>query len=255
MQLIDTHSHLYLEDFQEDVNEVTERAKARGLSHILLPNIDSASLDSMLKLAAEYPDFYHPLPGLHPTHVKENFREELERIYTRMDITAYKAIGEIGIDLYWDKTYYSQQVEAFEFQLSLALGHDLPVVIHARDSFEEILEIVRKEKYKALKGVFHAFTGNQEQAVEITERGFYLGLGGIITFKNSHLPEIIKQIDLEHLLLETDSPFLAPVPYRGKRNESSYVWYIAERLAEINEISMQEVADQTSYNAKKLFGL
>jgi len=225
------------------------------VSHIILPNIDAASIDPMLKLETEYPGFCFPLPGLHPTHVKENYREEMEQIFSRMDVETYKAIGEIGIDLYWDKTYYQQQVEAFEFQLLLALKHDLPVVIHARDSFEEILELVRQVKYAALKGVFHAFTGNLEQAQEIAGMGFYLGLGGIITFKNSHLPDIIRQIDLEHLLLETDSPFLAPVPYRGKRNESSYIWHVAERLAEIKDISLQDVADQTSYNAKKLFGL
>ncbi|MBN1953328.1 MAG: TatD family hydrolase [Bacteroidales bacterium] len=255
MQLIDTHSHLYLDDFQNDISAIIRRAQEQGISQIILPNIDAASVAHLLKLAEDYPGICIPLPGLHPTHVRENYLEELDTIYGLMDVNKYKAIGEIGIDLYWDKTFYREQVSAFEYQLTLALRHDLPVVIHARDSFHEILQVVRKAEFTGLQGVFHAFTGDSEQAREIVERGFFLGVGGIITFKNSHLPEVISRVPLERLVLETDSPFLAPVPHRGKRNESSYVIHVAQRLAELKNVSIEQVAQQTTENACKLFSL
>jgi TatD DNase family protein len=255
MQFVDTHSHLYLNDFQNDIQDVMQRAQEKGTFKVILPNIDSASLDAMLALTKQYPDMCIPLPGLHPTHVKENFEEELERIYTRMDVKSSHAIGEIGIDLYWDKSFFRQQLATFEYQLSLAIQHDLPVVIHARDSFSEILEVIRKDTFTGLRGVFHAFTGDIQLAEELVERGFYLGLGGILTFKNSHLPEVAKEIALEHLVLETDSPFLAPTPHRGKRNESSYVALVAGRLAEIKGVSVEEVAFITTQNATKLFNI
>jgi len=253
MQLIDTHAHLYLENFETDTEAVIRRAMDQGVHKIVLPNIDSASLEPMHRLAQDYPEICVPLVGLHPTHVKENFWEELELIFSRTKEYAYKAVGEIGIDLYWDKTYLQQQKQVFEFQLRFAGENKLPVIIHARDSFREILDIVSREEYHGIRGIFHAFSGDQALAERIIELGYLLGIGGVLTFKNSILPEVIRNIDLDHLVLETDSPFLAPTPFRGKRNESSYICFVAEKLAEIKGISINEVAEITTINAKNLF--
>jgi TatD DNase family protein len=255
MQFIDTHSHLYLKEFESDINEVLDRARKEEISKIILPNIDSSSITSLHDLTNRYPDLCIPLMGLHPTNVKGNFEKELELIFNQLDKFSYKGIGEIGIDLYWDKTYKEEQMAAFKMQLNYALKKNLPVVIHARDSFREILDIVKVSEYTGLKGIFHAFTGNNLLAMEIIGLGFKLGIGGIVTFKNSGLAEVIRNINLEHLVLETDSPYLAPVPFRGKRNESSYVRLVAEKIAQVMGKSLEEVAEVTTRNAKEIFSL
>lgn len=255
MTFIDTHSHLYLKQFDNDIDEVINRAIEAGVGKIVLPNIDSKSIESLHNLSDRYSDTCVPLMGLHPTHVKDNYQEELALVFARFEQFEYKGVGEIGIDLYWDKISLKQQQYAFEQQLDFALKNDLPVVIHARDSFNEILEIIRRNHFDGLKGIFHAFTGDHELAEEIIDLGYLLGIGGIITFKNSHLSEVIGAIDLCHLVLETDSPYLAPVPYRGKRNESSYVTIIAEYLAKVKNVGIDKVAEITTANAKRLFRL
>lgn len=253
MKLIDTHSHIYSEAFNEDIAEAIQRAKDANVGQIFLPNIDSESIGPMFKLVKEYPNFCLPMMGLHPTSVKENYEEELAICEKWLNEEKFIAIGEIGIDLYWDKTYLKEQLFAFEKQLTWAVERELPVVIHARDSFSEIFEVLESFKSKKLTGVFHSFTGNLEQANKAIDMGFLLGLNGIITFKNSGLDQVVKEIDTEHLILETDSPYLAPTPKRGKRNESAYVALIAEKLAEIHNLSLLEITEITSRNAKSLF--
>ena len=253
MNYIDTHTHLFLPEFDMDRDQVIANAKNAGVEKVLLPNVDSHTILPLLELSSKYPDFCLPMIGLHPTSVNENFEQELEMVESWLKKQKFYAIGEIGIDLYWDKTFLKQQEVAFKYQINLAKKYDLPIIIHARDSFDEIFNIVEREIDSSLKGIFHAFTGNLEQAVQIINWGFLIGIGGIVTFKNSHLSDVIKNIDLNHLVLETDSPYLAPVPYRGKRNESAYIQFIAQRIAEIKGISVNEVARTTTGNAKKLF--
>jgi TatD DNase family protein len=253
MRFIDTHSHIYLDDFDEDIDEVITRALNCGIDTIVLPNIDVLSIERLHRLANRFPNHCIPLMGLHPTHVKENFEIELNKIFNQFDTYKYKAVGEIGIDLYWDKTFFNEQVVAFETQMDFAIKHDIPVVIHARESFNEIFKCVSKPQFSGLKGVFHAFTGSLEQAKWIIDRGFLLGIGGVVTFKNTKLVEVVNAIDLGNLVLETDSPFLTPSPHRGKRNESSYIRIIAEKIAEIKKTSLEEVARITTENALKLF--
>jgi TatD DNase family protein len=255
MHFIDTHAHLYLDEFRQDINEVVGRAKDQGIRKILLPNIDSSSILPLHNLTEKYPERFIPLMGLHPTFVKDNYAEELEKVLNQLEAYPYCGIGEIGIDLYWDKMHLEQQVIVFKSQLVYALQKNLPVVIHCRESFHEIMELMRAPEYSKVRGIFHAFTGNREQAEEITVMGFKLGIGGILTFKNSGLAEVIKCIPLEHIVLETDSPYLAPAPFRGKRNESSYIRLIAAKLAEIKELSLDEVAAVTSRNAEMIFSL
>jgi TatD DNase family protein len=253
MLLIDTHSHIYLPEFDDDLDETVQRALDAGIGKIILPNIDSSSILSVHNLASRFPDCCIPLMGLHPTSVKDNFVEELGKISDQLKKYPYKGIGEIGIDLYWDKTYFNEQVFVFEKQLALALEKDLPVVIHARNSFEEIFTSVLKPQFKGLKGIFHAFTGNTIQAKIITDMGFKIGIGGILTYKNSGLEEVVKTIDLKDIVLETDSPFLTPVPFRGKRNESSYILHIAKKLAEIKNVPPEEIYRITTFNAIEIF--
>ncbi|MGD2035484.1 MAG: TatD family hydrolase [Bacteroidales bacterium] len=253
--LIDTHSHLYLDQFCADIEEVIQRARNENVVAVVLPNIDSSTVHPLHELVSAYSGYFIPLMGLHPTHVKENYKEELEFILGQFEQFNYKGIGEIGIDLYWDKTFYQEQVNVFEYQLQLAKQNDLPVVIHSRESFNEIMQILKKKKYEGLKGIFHAYTGDVVLAREITGMGFKLGIGGILTFKNSGLPEIVGQVDINHIVVETDSPYLAPDPFRGKRNESSYLKYIVQKLAEIKNISADEVAEITTRNAIDVFGL
>ncbi len=256
MQLIDTHTHLFLEQFDSDIDEVIDRAVKNGVEKLILPNIDSSSIDDMLNLSDKYPNNCYPLMGLHPTSVNENFEEELRIVEEYLKKQKFYGIGEIGIDLYWDKTFLSQQEQAFIHQIKLAKQYSLPIVIHVRDSFEETLSIVDKYNDDKLRGIFHCFTGSYEQAQHIIQyRGFKLGIGGVLTFKNSKLDQVIQKIPLEHIVLETDSPYLAPSPYRGKRNESSYVVKVAEKLADIYGLSLQEVAKITSDNAKQIFAL
>ncbi len=256
MTFIDTHSHIYLSDFKEDRSEVIANAIKGGVNKILLPNIDSDSIDSMLSLCRDFPENCYPMMGLHPTSVKENVEAELEIVEKLLRDLPFIAIGEIGIDLYWDKTFLHEQEEAFRFQVALAKKYKLPIVVHSRDSFDELFQLLDKLNSPDLHGVFHCFTGTEAQAQKIVnEYGFKLGIGGVLTFKNSGLAEQIKNIGLEHLILETDAPYLAPQPHRGKRNQPAYIPLIAQKLAEVKGVSITEIGDITTQNAKELFNL
>jgi len=252
--LIDTHSHIYSEDFDGDRAETVQRAKEVGVSHIILPNCDSSTLAPMLALEAEYPGYCHAAIGLHPTSVKEDYKNELAIVKSELERRNFIAVGEIGIDLYWDKTFLGEQIIAFQQQLDWALYYKLPVIIHVRDSFKETMNALAPYKNSGLKGVFHSFTRTTEEAQEIIAfGGFKLGINGIVTFKNSGLTAVVAQIALEHILLETDSPYLTPTPHRGKRNESAYVSLVSKKLAEIYRCSEEEINHQTTLNAKSLF--
>jgi len=252
--MIDTHSHIYSEDFDADRHEVILRAQDIGVKQIILPNCDSGTLPQMLALEAAYPGYCHAAIGLHPTSVKEDYKDELALIKSELVRRDYLAIGEIGIDLYWDKTCIAEQTLVFKQQLEWALEYHLPVIIHVRDSFRESMDALMPYKNSGLTGVFHSFTGTLEEAREIIDfGGFKLGINGIVTFKNSGLAGVVEQIDLTHLLLETDSPYLTPAPYRGKRNESSYVSLVCAKLAAIYDVSVQEIDEMTTQNAMQLF--
>ncbi|MBN1596702.1 MAG: TatD family hydrolase [Bacteroidales bacterium] len=255
MYFIDTHSHLYLNYFKNDIAEVIHRASDSGVKKIILPNIDNSTIGQMHGLADKNPEMFIPLLGLHPNHVKDNHKSELEKIFYHFSEYNYKGIGEIGIDLYWDKTYAIEQEYVFKEQLHFAKKNNLPVVIHARESFREIIDIVKKKEFEGVTGIFHAFTGDIKLAQEIINLGFNLGIGGVLTFKNSGLSEVIKKVDINHIVLETDSPYLTPAPFRGKRNESAHIKIIAEKLAEIKNITIEEVAGITSANAEKIFAI
>lgn len=251
--MTDTHAHLYMEAFEEDLEEVIGRALKRGVNRMFLPNLDSSSIGRMSRLCRQYKGTCFPMMGLHPTSVKENYREELEIIGAALRKGSYIAVGEIGIDLYWDKTFLSEQQDAFRTQLEWAIEVGLPVVIHARESFREIFDIMDEMANANLTGVFHSFTGNSEQVKKALSYGFFIGINGIVTFKNSGLDSVAQEIPLERLLLETDAPFLAPVPHRGKRNESAYVTEIAAKIAGIHDTDLAEIAKITTQNARKLF--
>jgi TatD DNase family protein len=256
MQLTDTHTHLYLSDFRDDIDKVVGRAIDSGVTKMLLPNIDSRTIKNMNKLAARYKDNVYPMMGVHPGSIRDDFKKELKTVEDELARGHYIAVGETGIDLYREKKYIKEQLYAFERQLKLAIEFDLPVVIHARNSFTEIFTSLDKFKNSGLRGVFHAFTGNIDQARHIINSyNFKLGIGGIVTFKNSGLDSVVGEIDLGHVVLETDSPFLAPVPFRGKRNESGYLVYIAGKIAEIKKISQLKVAEVTTRNAEDIFGI
>ena len=255
MNIVDTHTHLYLKQFNEDIDLVINRSKEIGVKKFIFPAIDSSHFDSMHSLKGKYPDCIFLMSGLHPTDVKENFKNELDFVVNSLKKYDYVAIGEIGIDLYWDKTHLKQQQEAFTFQIRLAIKHDFPIVIHCREAFDEIFEILDKENCEKLRGVFHCFTGTLEQAKRAIDLGFVLGIGGVVTFKNGGIDKFLNQIDLKHIVLETDAPYLAPVPFRGKRNESSYIIHVIEKLSEIYGLSKEEIADITTKNAEKVFAL
>ena len=255
MKIIDTHTHLYLNQFKDDIDKVIQRSKDKGINKFIFPAIDSTHFDDMHDLKNKYPGSIYLMSGLHPTNVKENYKEELEFVVNSLKSHSYVAIGEIGIDLYWDKTYLKQQQDAFEFQIRLAIKNDLPIVIHCREAFDEIFEILDKENCSKLRGVFHCFTGTLEQANRAIDLGFVLGIGGVVTFKNGGIDKFLSQIDLKHIVLETDSPYLAPVPFRGKRNESSYITYIIDKLSEIYGLPIKEIASVTTKNAEKVFAL
>lgn len=251
----DTHTHLYLEEFETDRRQVVENALAAGVKHLMLPNIDSASVHSMLALCEEFPENCFPMIGLHPTSVKENYMDELAAIECWLSDRKFYGIGECGIDLYWDKTFLQEQGYVFRHHIDLARAFNLPLIVHIRESFNEVIQILKDVNKPDLKGIFHCFSGSEEQARQAIGYGFSLGLGGVTTFKNNKMQETLKHIDLKHLVLETDAPFLAPMPHRGKRNEPAYIPLIAQKVAEIKGISLAEVADATTENALKIFGL
>ncbi len=254
MILVDTHSHIFLEEFDEDRKLVIQRALENNVKKILLPNIDSSSAEPMLSLAEEYPDICYPMMGLHPTSVKDNWQDELNLVKSWLSKRKFIGIGEIGIDLYWDKTFKEQQIRVFSEQIKLAKKYGLPFVIHARDSFPEIFKVLEDNYSGLYSGIFHAFSGNEQQGLDAIKMGFKLGIGGVVTFKNAGLDKTIKKLGFEHLVLETDSPYLAPVPFRGKRNESAYIYNIAQRIAEIFDVEIQEIAKTSTKNAKEVFG-
>jgi TatD DNase family protein len=251
--LIDTHSHIYLEDFTQDRDEALQRAYDSGVKKIILPNIDSGTIRHMLELSDAYPHFCYPLLGLHPTSVDEQYEEELHVVKYWLEKRKFFGIGEIGIDLYWDKKFKNEQISAFRHQLKLAKSKNLPVVIHVRNSFAETYKVVQEEQDGTLKGVFHCFTGNEKEAKKVIELGMFLGIGGVLTFKNSNLSNVLKTVDIKNLLLETDSPYLSPEPKRGKRNESAYITYVAQKVAEIYNLPLTKVAEITTNNARNLF--
>lgn len=255
MRIVDTHTHLYLKEFNSDRDKVIEKAIERGVKIMLMPNIDSSSVEEMLAISEKYPGNCFPMMGLHPTSVKENYKEELEIVSAWLEKRNFVAIGEIGIDLYWDKSYKQQQEKAFIRQIEMARKHDLPIVIHQRNSFKEILHVLKSIDITGITGVFHCFTGIPEQAQKIIDLGFLLGIGGVLTFKNSKLSKTLEKVDLKHIILETDSPFLTPHPYRGQRNESAYTYLVAKKLADVKNKSVEEIAEITTGNAKKLFNL
>lgn len=255
MILVDTHTHLFANQFNLDRREVVQKALDAGVDKMLLPNINSDSIESMHELCQNVPNHCFPMMGLHPCDVKESYLEELETIKSHLDKGNYVAIGEIGIDLHWDKSTLDIQKKAFRQQLIWGIEYDLPVAIHIRESFDDVFEVVEEVNENKLRGVFHCFTGTVEQGKKAIEMGFMLGIGGVVTFKNSGLDKTLKELPLEHLVLETDSPYLAPTPHRGQRNESSFLPIIAQKLADIYELDTQEVARITTHNAHTLFKL
>jgi len=255
MQLIDSHTHLYLSEFDDDRDEIISRALNCNVTKMLLPNINKDSVGPLLRMVSNYPGICYPMIGIHPASIRDDYNEQLEAVNNNLGKHKFIAIGEIGIDLYWDKTYIREQETAFKEQVKIAGRENLPVVIHSRESLEKILTLLDATGLHDLRGVFHAFTGSIEQAHEIISRGFLIGIGGILTFKNSDLDKTLESIDLGKIILETDSPYLAPVPKRGKRNESSYIRFIAEKLGEIKNLPVEEIARITTSNCINLFNL
>jgi TatD DNase family protein len=255
MVLTDTHTHLYYETLPDKRAALMERCNNNNINRLFLPNVDMASLPLLFDLASAYPDQCFPMLGLHPCSVKENWEQELSDIKVAHQQNKIYAIGEIGIDLYWDKTFLTGQIEAFRQQINWAKSLKLPIVIHCRDAFNEVYEVLQQEQDDDLRGIFHCFTGTLEQANKITALGFYLGIGGVVTYKNSGLDKVVAEIDLKHIVLETDSPYLTPVPFRGKPNESSYLIYIAQKVAELHQTDVDTVASMTTENSKLLFGV
>ena len=255
MKFIDTHTHLFASEFKDDIDIVVKNAINSGVSKMLLPNIDSSTTNSMIQLCNKYPKHCFPMVGLHPCSVKkDNIEKEILHVEEMLNKNKFIAVGEIGLDLYWDKSTLSYQKVAFESQIKLAKKYQLPIVIHVRDSFSEAIEIVEKLNNENLSGVFHCFTGNIQEAERIINlENFYLGIGGVVTFKNGGINKIINQISLDNIILETDSPYLTPTPFRGKRNESKYLVNIAQKMSEIYEIDINEIANKTSSNAINLF--
>ena len=253
MIITDTHTHLYSEAFDDDRVEMIKRALDLNITRFFIPAIDSTYTDAMFQLESEYPEHIFLMTGLHPTHVKENFKEELKHVEDLLSKRHFYAIGEIGIDLYWDKLTLGIQIEAFKYQIQLAKHYNLPIVIHCRDAFDEIFDVLEGEKEDSLFGIFHCFTGTIEQAQQAISYNMKLGIGGVATFKNGKIDQFLNQIDLKHIVLETDSPYLAPKPFRGKRNESSYIIKVIEKLADIYGVSQEKIAEITTQNSKEVF--
>ncbi|MBK6947898.1 MAG: TatD family hydrolase [Haliscomenobacter sp.] len=252
--MTDTHAHLYSEQFDEDREEMLARAIAAGVQAIFLPNVDKDTIEPMLALEAAHPEVCQAMMGLHPCSVSETYLEELAIVRQWLERRKFCAIGEIGIDLYWDKTHVAAQEAAFLKQIEWALEFDLPVIIHSRESMDQILGLLAPLRRERLRGIFHCFTGDRKQAEQVIELGFLLGIGGVLTFKNSGLDSVLEQIGLEYMVLETDAPYLAPAPHRGKRNESAYLLRVAEKLAEVKGVSLETVSQITNQNAGRLFG-
>jgi len=253
-ELIDTHCHLYLEDFSGDLIEVMKRAEVEGVKRIYMPSIDSSHLKRMLELQKTYKDTCYSMLGLHPCSVREDYRDELQKMKDAIEKDQFYAIGEIGLDYYWDRSFDEQQMICFREQIDMAVEHDLPIVIHSRSSMDACIEVLKEKRNNAVRGIFHCFSGNVEYAHEIINCGFLLGIGGVITYKNSGLAGVVSQVPLEHIVLETDAPYLTPVPYRGKRNESSYLKYVVAKIAETKNVSEEQVAEVTTLNANRIFG-
>ena len=254
MILTDTHSHLYDHKFSEDRVDMIVRAFEENVQRIFIPNVDQHTVKGMMDIVTEYPQKCFPMMGLHPCHVKKDFKAELAVLKMHLDAGGFCAVGEIGIDLYWDKTFIEEQKEAFRTQIHWAKERGLPIAIHCRDAFDEIFEILEDEKGDLLRGVFHCFTGTLEQAHRAINLNFYLGIGGVVTFKKAGLDVVVKDIDLKHVVLETDSPYLSPSPNRGKRNESSYLIHIAQKVADLHQVPIERLAQITTHNSVKLFG-
>ena len=254
MIFTDTHTHLYSEEFSEDRDIIIQRAFDAGVSRLFIPSIDSSYTQKMYNLEAQYPENVFLMMGLHPCYVKENYLKELAHVETELSKRKFAAIGEIGIDLFWDKTFLKQQQEVFIRQIQLAKHYKLPINIHCRDAFDEVFEILEQEKSPELWGIFHCFTGDFNQANQAISCGMKLGIGGVATFKNGKIDQFLKEIDIKNIVLETDAPYLAPVPFRGKRNESSYVKLVAEKLSEIYNLPLEEIAAITTQNSKNVFG-
>lgn len=255
MVLTDTHTHLYYETDDIKRVELIERCKENSVTRLFLPNVDTSSLPLVSSLVQSFPTMCFPMLGLHPCSVKADWQEELAAIKAAIGDHKAVAIGEIGIDLYWDKTLLKEQVEAFRQQITWAKSLKLPIVIHCRDAFNEVFEVLESEKDEYLRGIFHCFTGTLDQANKVIDLGFYLGIGGVVTYKNAGLDKIVTEIGLEHIVLETDSPYLTPVPYRGKPNESSYLLYVAQKVAELHQADLETVANVTTENSKRVFGV
>lgn len=255
MQLIDTHCHLYNKEFARDIDEVIQRAEREGVEKFYLPAVDSGSHEALMALEQRYPGKCIGMMGLHPTSVKADHIEELKLVEDWLQQRSWVAVGEIGLDFYWDRTFETQQYEAFHRQIEWALHYRIPIVIHSRNSMQESIGVVREHQRGSLRGIFHCFSGDGDAARQVVDLGLYLGIGGVLTYKNSGLAEALKDIPLESMVLETDAPYLSPVPFRGKRNESSYLQYVVAKLAEVKGVSREEVARVTTENAQKIFGI
>ncbi|MEO5889288.1 MAG: TatD family hydrolase [Ferruginibacter sp.] len=254
MRLTDTHCHLYGDEFSGDIDSVIKRAEIAGVECFYLPGIDSTVIKAMLDLEQRYPEKCKAMMGLHPCSVKENYKEELQIVEEWLGKRKFAAVGEIGLDYYWDKTFIAEQAAAFRTQIEWSIQYDLPISIHTRNAMQETIDIIKEYVPGGVRGVFHCFGGSLENAKEIIGSGFYLGIGGVLTYKNAGLAEVLAEVDLNYLVLETDAPYLTPVPFRGKRNESSYLKYVVAKLAETKKCSIEEVASITTANAEKIFG-
>ena len=253
--MIDTHCHLYTKEFDEDINLVIERALKEGITKFYLPAIDADCTERMFQLENKFPANCFAMAGLHPCSVKQNFEEELLEVENLLEKRKFSGIGETGLDFYWDKTFIREQYLALEKQIELALQYDLPLILHTRNATQETIDVVKKFEGKGLKGIFHCFGGNLKQAEQVISLNFFLGIGGVVTYKNAGLAEVLKHVNLKHVVLETDAPYLSPVPMRGKRNESAYLKYIVEKIALVKNISIDDVKDITTQNAEKIFGV
>ncbi len=255
MAFIDTHTHLYSTEFRDDIDSIINNARQTGISKCYMPAIDSETHEAMLALENKFPAECIALMGLHPCSVKENYKTELALVEDWLSKRKFVAIGEIGLDFFWDKTFVEEQMKAFRIQIEWAIQYKIPIVIHTRNAMQETINIVKEYQGRGLSGIFHCFSGSYESAIQIINAGFYLGIGGVITYKNAGLAAVIDKIDLAHLVLETDAPYLSPVPFRGKRNESSYIKYVAEKIANIKNISVEEIGSITTTNAENIFGV